>query len=1434
MGRATVRLGILVAVVLAVAVTASAANVTVTYQTAASADDTYCGSSWNNVIVSTMYWPYISDARRGFMRWPIQVPPGATIVSACVKIKAASTTANTTTQRMQLVDSDNCPALSTNPYDWAVTGPTVDWPVPAQTQDTWYTSTDIKDIVQALINRPGYQQGNYLGLRGVWASGATAKMTYQWDSGDHSHGPQLEITYSTNADPTAAAGDDQEVTDSDETGYETVMLDGSGSTDSDGSIVSWVWREGETQIATGETVGASLSVGTHTITLTVTDNDSATDQDTVTVVVNAAPAEYPRVIEVPIEWSQDDAMSQPTNAGDTATTLYWPYGYVAQRRSFLRFRSFVPAGATVTSAFVKVRAAAGFATSAALEMQAVDYDTCPEFWPTANPFDYAVAGPSVNWTITGAWTAGQWYGTEAEADIATILQAFIERQGYQFGESFLGLRGIGTNGVTRSISSWNTGDHSGAPKLEVTWTGGDRYVDLWMADPEVRLGQKIYCQVFNARPTDKVRLKVDGTPVQTVANFLPAAVDGKQPGRVEVMVTADYRNLDAGQHAVEVEILTAADVEVASASRSWTKLHNGIGPVQLDENNAVCVDGEPFFPVTPFGLGISHWPTYANCTNVMMGQGFSDPKTLAAWQDYLKKADIYGFRVIGPLRGPYWPGGVTYPSSAPYPTEIDDACQVDYINGSKYDPALFMYHWQDEPNLHTPPIDGREVRAWTDACHDLDTRHPTFTTLLGDFSDKGSTFPTFGSQRTLNYCFLYNDRYTGAGMGASVPFGRKTVVFDVMSFDYYPYEYALKIPTSSLADYATVLDRARDWNYNLVTIMTWIETCDVHPEFATESPQWWTPCITATQLKNLVWLSVIHGAKGINWFHYFGATPPENFAVMNETLAWTTDLAKVILGDPEVSVNVEKDELSEERVDMMTREKDGVLYLFAAHLEEDGNGQTVRFLVDGLAAGTLVCVYGESRNITAQNGYFEDSFGPLGVHIYYLPLSGNHRPAAVAGDDIMVVGAQNVSLDATGSTDCDGTVTAYQWKEGQTVLSTSATPTLYLDAGVHTLTLTVTDDLSATADDTVVVTVNSAAIACQIAASADDTYSTSSSSMSTATTFFAPYITDDRLAFCRWAVSIPAGSTITGATLKLKSDGTESTTADLAWARVRRVDADNCPAFASPNPFSSAVSAAYVDWAMDFDLIQGTWYSSPDLKSLVQAFIDRPGYAAGNYLGLRISQAMPSSGYWKRFYQYNNHPADGAILEVTYIENGVGMRLPELVITAGLDFSWVYPNTPIATQNRHHSVLTVDITDGSMAGEAYTITVGESGGPVANFQVAQGTAVAPGTPQAVSVFGGNRVTTNAGDYMLTVTVTGTPGAQTATASVPLTLRLLGDIDGDGSMTASDKLEMNKPLNGLAVLPGITLRNLDLTGDGTTVDAEDRLVINQVLNGLSVP
>jgi hypothetical protein len=91
-----------------------------------------------------------------------------------------------------------------------------------------------------------------------------------------------------NLPPLASAGPDQTVPDSDRNGSETVSLDGSASSDRDGTIEAYQWLEGGTSIATGATAAVALAVGTHTITLEVTDDGGEKATDTLIVTVTLA------------------------------------------------------------------------------------------------------------------------------------------------------------------------------------------------------------------------------------------------------------------------------------------------------------------------------------------------------------------------------------------------------------------------------------------------------------------------------------------------------------------------------------------------------------------------------------------------------------------------------------------------------------------------------------------------------------------------------------------------------------------------------------------------------------------------------------------------------------------------------------------------------------------------------------------------------------------------------------------------------------------------------------------------------------------------------------------------------------------------------------------------------------------------------------------
>jgi hypothetical protein len=85
--------------------------------------------------------------------------------------------------------------------------------------------------------------------------------------------------------PVAEAGPDQTVAVKGKAVTATVTLDASGSSDPDGTLVSYQWFESGTAIAAGQRVSVNLGMGSHTITLRVTDDDQASSEDQVTIEV---------------------------------------------------------------------------------------------------------------------------------------------------------------------------------------------------------------------------------------------------------------------------------------------------------------------------------------------------------------------------------------------------------------------------------------------------------------------------------------------------------------------------------------------------------------------------------------------------------------------------------------------------------------------------------------------------------------------------------------------------------------------------------------------------------------------------------------------------------------------------------------------------------------------------------------------------------------------------------------------------------------------------------------------------------------------------------------------------------------------------------------------------------------------------------------------
>ncbi len=124
------------------------------------------------------------------------------------------------------------------------------------------------------------------------APAAPATLVFQLEVTDNDAATGTDsITVRVNAPPTADAGADQTVAEA-----STVTLDGTGSSDSDGTVTGYQWTQtGGTPVtitnATTSIATFTAPAGPATLTfqLEVTDNDGATNTATTTVTVNARP-----------------------------------------------------------------------------------------------------------------------------------------------------------------------------------------------------------------------------------------------------------------------------------------------------------------------------------------------------------------------------------------------------------------------------------------------------------------------------------------------------------------------------------------------------------------------------------------------------------------------------------------------------------------------------------------------------------------------------------------------------------------------------------------------------------------------------------------------------------------------------------------------------------------------------------------------------------------------------------------------------------------------------------------------------------------------------------------------------------------------------------------------------------------------------------------
>lgn len=226
-----------------------------------------------------------------------------------------------------------------------------------------------------------------------------------------------------------------------------------------------------------------------------------------------------------------------------------------------------------------------------------------------------------------------------------------------------------------------------------------------------------------------------------------------------------------------------------------------------------------------------------------------------------------------------------------------------------------------------------------------------------------------------------------AGRGSNpLPESSYVPASDIISFDIYPYNGCSKEPDICGKFWLNAfgIDRLHRWSTHNQAVWTWIETTKMR---GVNGP-------TPTQTASEVWLSLIHGAKGIGYFiHVFSPSFREDGVFNDPTMvaALTSLNAEIRALAPELNsasitelVSVSSSNPSAP-IDSMVKSNGNSIYIFSA-ISRPGTA-TGTFTINGMSGNGIVDVVNEHRTLPATAGTFSDSFAANGAHVYKADMS---------------------------------------------------------------------------------------------------------------------------------------------------------------------------------------------------------------------------------------------------------------------------------------------------------------------------------------------------------------------------------------------------------------------------------------------------------------
>ncbi len=290
---------------------------------------------------------------------------------------------------------------------------------------------------------------------------------------------------------------------------------------------------------------------------------------------------------------------------------------------------------------------------------------------------------------------------------------------------------------------------------------------------------------------------------------------------------------------------------------------------------------------------------------------------------------------------------------------LDDPTIIGWMHGDEPDNAQS----QGRGKGYGPPIEPAKIVEDYEKLHQADPSRPVMLNL-----GQGVAW----------------DGYYGRGVRTNHPedYPQYMKGCDIVSFDIYPAAHSHKDISGNLWYVAKGVERLVEWSAGQKVVWNCIECTRIQAD-TKASPH---------QVRCEVWMSLIHGSKGLIYFVHEWKPKFNESALLSdpEMLSAVTSINQQIqrlapvLNQPNLpdAVKISSDP-AEVPIATLAKSYHGATYIFAVGLR---HGKTTgTFTVNQLKGRKVLEVVDEQRTLSSENGVFQDTFNPWDAHIYRLP-----------------------------------------------------------------------------------------------------------------------------------------------------------------------------------------------------------------------------------------------------------------------------------------------------------------------------------------------------------------------------------------------------------------------------------------------------------------